>query len=84
MISEHTKTQQKVEEYFESLDLAIGLEDFEKAEIFVSRLSDYTYMFDQDQQDYYEWAVKYVDQVSDDNYYEPTEQDEWYDFDPDC
>lgn len=87
MISEHHTLQLKVEEYFNLLRHAFEHNNYSLAETYLCRLSELTHMFTADQQDFYELIEKFLDEADDDyyeHYHEPTEQDEWFDFDPDC
>jgi hypothetical protein len=82
MISEIRQTQLKIEEYFELLQYSIDIDDFGTAEVYLSRLSAFTHMFNQDQEDLYEWAEKFLDEADDVNEYGgPPESSEWSDFD---
>jgi hypothetical protein len=76
----------KIQGYFDILEAALEVEDVEKAEIFIGKLSKYFHLFDDELTDYYQYAQDVVDSYwAEDSYYEePTELDEWLDFDPDC
>lgn len=86
MISESLNYHQKVEEYFETLESHMAMNNRSSVETTLARLSPFIYMFTQEQEDFYEAAVSYLenDPFADDDFYEPTEMDEWRDFDPDC
>jgi hypothetical protein len=80
MISEIRQMQLKIEEYFELLQYSIDVDDFGTAEIYLSRLSAFTHMFDQDQEDLFEWAQRFLDEAEDVNEYGgPSESPEWID-----
>lgn len=76
----------KIQGYFDILEAALEVEDVEKAEIFIGKLSKYFHLFDDELTDYYQYAQDVVDSywVEESYYEEPTELDEWLDFDPDC
>lgn len=84
MISESRQTQLKVEEYFDLLQYALDCEDYSLAEVYVSRLSAFSHMFNQDQEDFYEWSERFLEAAGKEEFYEPSEADEWYSYDPDC
>ena len=46
----------KISELFDSLESSIKLEEYEKAEITVSKLSKYFHLFDDEHVDYYQYA----------------------------
>ena len=85
MISEYRDLQSKIEEYFDLLQHSLDIDDYYVAQTYISRLSPHTHMFDEAQQDIYDWSIRFLDEAEDvDIYGEPTESDEWYSFDPDC
>ena len=77
--------ESKVQGYFDALENALELGDVERAEIFIGKLSKYFHLFDDELTDYYQYAQDVIDSYwEEDSYYEPTELEEWLDFDPDC
>jgi len=75
----------KVQGYFDALENALETGDVERAEIFIGKLSKYFHLFDDELTDYYQYAQDVIDSYwAEDSYYEPSELDEWLDFDPDC
>lgn len=75
----------KIQGYFDILELALETGDVERAEIFIGKLSKYFHLFDDELKDYYQYAQDTLDSYwESDEYYEPSELDEWLDFDPDC
>jgi hypothetical protein len=75
----------KVQGYFDALENALQVGDVERAEIFIGKLSKYFHLFDDELTDYYQYAQDVIDSYwEEDSYYEPSELDEWLDFDPDC
>lgn len=76
----------KIQGYFDQLENALQVEDLEKAEIFIGKLSKYFHLFDDELTDYYQYAQDVIDSsyYAEDYYQEPTELEEWLDFDPDC
>ena len=77
--------ESKVQGYFDALENALELGDVERAEIFIGKLSKYFHLFDDELTDYYQYAQDVIDSYwEEDSYYEPSELDEWLDFDPDC
>lgn len=80
MISEVADKYQKIQEYFEALESAAEEGNIDKVDLFLAKLSPYYHMFDDDQEDLYQ----VLSAAADDEPYEPTEADEWYDYDPDC
>jgi len=77
--------ESKVQGYFDALENALELGDVERAEIFIGKLSKYFHLFDDELTDYYQYAQDVIDSYwEEDPYYEPSELEEWLDFDPDC
>jgi len=77
--------ESKVQGYFDALENALELGDVERAEIFIGKLSKYFHLFDDELTDYYQYAQDVIDSYwEEDSYYEPSELEEWLDFDPDC
>jgi len=75
----------KVQGYFDALENALQVGDVERAEIFIGKLSKYFHLFDDELTDYYQYAQDVIDSYwEEDSYYEPSELEEWLDFDPDC
>lgn len=75
----------KVQGYFDALENALQVGDVERAEIFIGKLSKYFHLFDDELTDYYQYAQDVIDSYwEEESYYEPSELDEWLDFDPDC
>lgn len=73
---------------FEQLERALELEDYGKASVIFSKLSVYIGTFNDELLECYEYAQYLLEnyEEEDDEYYydEPSEYDEWLDFDPDC
>lgn len=77
--------ESKVQGYFDALENALQVGDVQRAEIFIGKLSKYFHLFDDELTDYYQYAQDVIDSYwEEDSYYEPTELEEWLDFDPDC
>lgn len=74
----------KIQGYFDILEAALEAGDMEKAEIFIGKLSKYFHLFDDELKDYYQYAQDVADSFWEEDYYEPSEIEEWLDFDPDC
>ena len=85
MNSEFRTVQLKVEEYFDMLQHSLSIDDFDIAQTYISRLSPYTHMFDEAQQDIYDWSMRFLDEAAEvDTFGGPTESEEWYSFNSDC
>jgi len=73
---------------FEQLERALELEDYGKASVIFSKLSVYIGTFNDELLECYEYAQYLLEnyEEEDDEYYydEPSEYDEWLDFDADC
>jgi hypothetical protein len=78
--------ESKVQGYFDALENALQVGDVERAEIFIGKLSKYFHLFDDELTDYYQYAQDVIDSYWEEGsiYDEPTELEEWLDFDPDC
>ena len=80
----------KINNYFDNIDAALDIKDYSTAQIYMAKLSKYFHIFDDELSDYYNYLVDALDGVGspveliEDDYYEPTELDEWHDFDQDC
>lgn len=72
----------KVEEYFEQLVAAVESDDYEKADIYLARLSVYGDCLTPEQEDYYQFAHDLVSYQG--GFKEPTEYDEWNSYDEYC
>lgn len=73
---------------FEQLELALEMEDYSKASTIFAKLSVYLGTFTDELLECYEYAEYLLQnyEEEDDSYYynEPSEYDEWLDFDADC
>ena len=73
---------------FKQLELSLEIEDYDKANIIFAKLSVYLGTFDDELLECYEYAQYLLDlnvDKDEDLYYdEPSEYDEWLDFDSDC
>lgn len=76
----------KIEEYLDRLDSALSNEDYNRSDIILHRLSSYVEFMNDEQEEYYNEAQGIVEGnlYDDEDYYEPSEIDEWHDYDPDC
>ena len=76
----------KVQGLFDLLEASLEEENLENAELYIGKLSKYFHLFDDELVDYYQYAQDVIDSYS--RYYEddgqPSELEEWLDFDPDC
>jgi hypothetical protein len=74
---------------FEQLELALETENYDKASTIFAKLSVYLGTFTDELLECYEYAealLQNYQEDEDDSYFydEPSEYDEWLDFDPDC
>jgi hypothetical protein len=76
------KVYENIELLLEQVVEALDNHDLEQADILLAKASKYRHAFDEEQEDYYEWAMGIVS--NEDYFYEPTEYDEWQSFDSDC
>lgn len=77
----------KINEFFDQLEAAMQHEKYERADIVLAQLSKYFHLFDDELTDYYQYAQSVTDIMlgrAEEHFYEPSETDEWMDFDPDC
>ena len=76
----------KIKELFDILEQDLDIGDYMHADVIVARLSKYFHLFDDEHSDYYQYAQGVIEEMlgMPEDYYEPTELDEWLDFDPDC
>lgn len=75
----------KVQGLFDILEVSLEEENLENAELCIGKLSKYFHLFDDELTDYYQYAQDVIDQLRFSNSYdEPSELQEWHDFDPDC
>jgi len=76
----------KIDLLFDQLQIALENERYETADLALAKLSKYYIHFDQDSAEYYEYAQNVVEIMLNgvDESFEPSEMDEWHDFDPDC
>ena len=79
-----SKIEAKLEEYFDGLTRALAEEDTLTVQLYLSRLSPYVEYFNQDQADTYYEADNCVEYFNSGRMIEPSELDEWQDFDPEC
>lgn len=47
----------KIDEYFDAVDAAIDEKDFQKAQLFMAKLSKYYHIFDDELSDYYNYLT---------------------------
>tara|TARA_B110000503_G_C7004504_1_gene352963 strand:+ start:532 stop:810 length:279 start_codon:yes stop_codon:yes gene_type:complete len=83
----------KVNDYFDKVEEALKIKDYSSSQLYVAKLSKYFHIFDDELSDYYQYLVDTLDvlgyeieilEEEPEKYYEPSELDEWHDFDPDC
>lgn len=75
----------KIQGLFDLLEVCLEEEKLANAEVYIGKLSKYFHLFDDELTDYYQYAQDVIDSYSDQEYYnEPSELQEWHDFDPDC
>jgi len=78
----------KIEEHFIVLEAAVDVGDFEWMQTGMARLSKYYSFFTEEEISKFEEYELIIETGSlseeYDNYYEPTEYDEWQDYDSDC
>lgn len=83
----------KIEEHFIMLESAIEVADFEWMQTGIARLSRYYSSLTEEELNKFQEYELIIEtgsvssvfaDIDDDNYYEPTEYDEWQDYDPDC
>ena len=60
MTLKNSRLAPKITDLFDSLESSIKLEEYEKAEITVSKLSKYFHLFDDEHSDYYQYAQDLV------------------------
>jgi hypothetical protein len=60
MTLKNSRLAPKITDLFDSLESSINLEEYEKAEITVSKLSKYFHLFDDEHTDYYQYAQDLV------------------------
>ena len=60
MTLKNSRLAPKITDLFDSLESSIKLEEYEKAEITVSKLSKYFHLFDDEHTDYYQYAQDLV------------------------
>lgn len=60
MTLKNSRLTPKITDLFDSLESSIKLEEYEKAEITVSKLSKYFHLFDDEHTDYYQYAQDLV------------------------
>ena len=60
MTLKNSRLAPKITDLFDSLESSINLEQYEKAEITVSKLSKYFHLFDDEHTDYYQYAQDLV------------------------
>lgn len=60
MTLKNSRLTPKITDLFDSLESSIKLEEYEKAEITVSKLSKYFHLFDDEHSDYYQYAQDLV------------------------
>lgn len=86
------RVEVKVGPYFDILEAAMAEENLALAETMLARISTYFHLLDDEHIDYYQ-GCKYAIQENlvhtftekyEEEYYEPTEYDEWSSFDSDC
>ena len=87
MIDERTK----IEEHFITLGASQEIGDLQQMQTALARLSRYySSLSEEEVSKFVEFELMVetgnltVDDYDDDDYYEPSWADEWYDFDPDC
>lgn len=75
----------KIQGLFDLLEVSLEEENLANAEVYIGKLSKYFHLFDDELTDYYQYAQDVIDSYWDqDRYDEPSELQEWHDFNPDC
>ena len=76
----------KIQGLFDLLEVCLEEEKLANAEVYIGKLSKYFHLFDDELADYYQYAQDVIDSYWEEGslYDEPTELEEWLDFDPDC
>lgn len=77
----------KINEFFNQLQASLQNEKYDKADIVLAQLSKYFHLFNDELVDYYQYAQSVTDIVlgrEEEPFYEPSDIDDWMDFDPDC
>lgn len=75
----------KIQGLFDLLEVSLEEENLANAEVYIGKLSKYFHLFDDELTDYYQYAQDVIDSYWDqDCYDEPSELQEWHDFNPDC
>ena len=87
------RVEVKVGPYFDILEAAMAEQNIELAETMLARISNFFHLLDDEHKDYYhgcQYAIEeglmytFADGYDENEYDEPTEYDEWHDYDPDC
>lgn len=79
----------KVGPYFDILEGALSEGNEDLASQMLEKISPYFHLLDDEHKDYYQGAQyaleeNMIESFSTEDYYEPTEMDEWFSYDPDC
>ena len=74
----------KIAELFDILESDMEIGDYMHADVILARLSKYFHLFDDEHTDYYQYVQGVIEEMIYDDIQEPSELDEWHDFDADC
>lgn len=74
----------EIDALFDILEVAMAEKDWERAELMLAKISNNYNSLNEFQMDYYNHCQAAIEIDAVEDYYEPTEFDEWQSYDPDC